>query len=192
MVILLVTAITESPAQCHNQESNDQKLEALNQPLDRSNHDAVECAFVLMDDLSSRGDQRVLPVLIRNLDLEQTKPIFFNVTRNPTYPYPAIGNLAGFGEKAEPSLLDVIAGAAPGWSVLRENAIKALMLMQRTDRSEGIRILLRRAGKEQGQSAANTIEAAKYAVSLCGQKEQVCQDMIWPKRLRSLSNPSPK
>ena len=192
VVILLVTTINEGLAQCHSQDSNDQKLEVLNQPLDRSNHEAVECAFALMDDLSRGGDQRVLPVLIRNLDLEQTKPIFFNINRHPTYPYPAIANLAGFGEKAEPLLLDVIARAAPGWSRQIENAIKAVMLSPRRDPTEGIRILLRRADQEQGQAAANMIEAAKYAVSLCGYKEQACEDMIWPRRLRTLSHPAPK
>jgi len=191
-VILLIAPITEGRAQCPSQDSDDQKLEVLNRPLEHNDHDAVECVFALMDDLSGRGDQRVLPLLIRNLDLEQTKQIFFNITRYPGYPYLAIGYLARFGDKAEPFLLDAIVRSSLA-SSLSENAIRTLMLINAGDTPEGIRKLLARAAKEKGEAATKMRVAAEYAVSFCYSKErQACEDMIWPKHLRDLPHPPPK
>jgi hypothetical protein len=73
-VTLCMTILRSASAQCvdRNRLSADQKLETLERSLNRTDRTAVACAVVYMDELSRRGDARVIPVLIRNLDLHLT------------------------------------------------------------------------------------------------------------------------
>src|SRR3569833_1433469 len=73
-VTLCMTILRNASAQCVDRDrlSADQKLETLERSLNRNDRTAVACAVVYMDELSRRGDARVIPVLIRNLDLHLT------------------------------------------------------------------------------------------------------------------------
>jgi hypothetical protein len=178
LALSLIATSAEVLAQCPDEHkaSDDQKLEYLNKEFSRNNRDSVDCAIALMEQLSQRSEKRVIPVLIRNLDLEQTydKPMFRLV---PFGEYPAIGDITLFDEMAVPALLDVIAQNAPG-SVLNQNATTAFMGIERGDPPAGIRMLVDRASKEQGGNSDNVLEAAKYAVSFCRNKTYECQKAL--------------
>jgi hypothetical protein len=176
LAMLLAATATEVLAQCPEEykTSNDRKLEYLNKEFDRNNRDSVHCAFSLMDQLSRKGEKRVIPVLIRNLDLELPfdRPMFKWVGK-----YPAIGDLTLFDAMAVPALLDTIAQSAAG-SVLNQNATIVLMVIQRADPPAGIKMLLNRAAKEQAEAADNMMTAARFAISFCGSKRQACEDEL--------------
>ena len=176
--ILLAATATDVLAQCPEEDkiSNDRKLEFLNKEFDRNNRDSVHCAFSLMDQLSRKGEKRVIPVLIRNLDLELPldRPMFNWVGVGN---YPAIGDLTLFDAMAVPALLDTIAQSAAG-SVLNQNATIVLMVIQRADPPAGIKMLLNRAAKEQAEAADNMMTAARFAISFCGSKRQACEDEL--------------
>jgi hypothetical protein len=178
LAILVAATATEVLAQCPDEHkaSNDQKLEYLNKEVNRNNRDSVDCAIALMEQLSRRSEKRVIPVLIRNLDLEQTydKPMF-NVSQ--AMAYPAIGDLTLFEEMAVPALLDVIAQNAAG-SVLNRNATIAFIGIERADPPAGIKMLVDRAAKEQAEAADNMMEAVRFAISFCGSKKQACKDAL--------------
>lgn len=178
-IMVLMTAVQLSLAQCPEgaKYSNEQKLGHLNGKLDRSNRASVECVFSLMDELTRKGDTRIIPVLIRNLDLKRTFDGPFCCRLEPYIDYPAIGDLSMFGEQAGSQLLDAIAQSTAG-SLLSHNATIVLMLLQQTDPSEGIKILTHRAAKEQGEASDNLMKAARFAVSLCRIKTQECHDAL--------------
>jgi hypothetical protein len=175
VTVLLAALPTKGLAQCYGEKlSDDQKIQVLKK-LDRNDRQAVKCAFELMDNLGRQGDARIIPLLVENLDLKRTfdQPIIFDRYGA----YPAMDELLGFGEKAEPSLVSALAHAAPD-SIFSQNAIKALMVIERTYPPAGIRVLFYRAGFEQGAAFENLMSAARAAVSFCGPRTQECRNAL--------------
>lgn len=128
LAILLTAVSVKGLAQCRNGEklSDEQKLDVLKKPLDRQDRAAVECGFEFMDDLSRQGGSRIIPVLVRNLDLKQSSDDEIGIRRYSEYP--AMDELPWFGENAEPPLLRALAQAAPD-SIFSQNAVKALLAL---------------------------------------------------------------
>lgn len=184
-VTVLGTAYLKASASCPDREklSADQKLEILEKPLNRYDRSAVACVVAFMDDLSRRGDSRVIGVLIQNLDLELTPAEIVSELSPGLHvyggKYPAMDDISWFGKNAFPPLLDEIAKATPG-TLLSQNAIKTFMSLQAQDPPSGVKLLIQRAAKEQGRASQNLADAAKYATSVwqCRDMVQACQDAL--------------
>lgn len=173
-------------AQCVDRErlSADQKLEALQKPLNRKDRAAVACVVAFMNDLSRRGDSRVIPILIRNLDLQLTDDEIAALLSHRVHlyggEYPAMEDISRFGREDAPApLLDAIAQSESG-SVLSQNAVRTFMALEAENPPAAVAQLTQRAAKEDGRNAQKFMDAAKYAVSLwqCRNTLQACRDAL--------------
>jgi hypothetical protein len=185
VTLLLTSFLRASASQCsdHEKLSADQKLDILKRPLNRNDRSAVACTVAYMDELSRRGDSRVIPILIQNLDLRLTPDETISLLSPGLHAYggayPAMDDICWFTKNAVSPLLDAIAEAGSE-SLLSQNATKVLMSLQAKDPPAGIKLLLDRAAKEHGRASENLIDAARYAVSLqqCRYAGQACQDAL--------------
>lgn len=189
VVLSCMAAQQLSALQCpdRNVLSADQKLQALEKGIDRSDRTAVKCAIDFMEDLSRAQDPRAIGVIVRYLDLQVAEtPDELAISQMGRRPqlyggeYPAMDDLGWYpGKLVVPVLIATIAQSIPG-SIMSRNAIRTYMATEAPDPPGGVRRLMQEAAKAHGNAAAFLTEAAKNAVSTlqCRNRVKACQDAL--------------
>lgn len=178
-LLVLISACGAASAQACPPDgaSNAALITFLRTAKERSSSDI--CVVKAIKQLQYAHSQKAVDVLIKYLDLRRDRISEEVETGSNSEAYPAISSLSAIGKSALPALTSVV-GDSGFTRTAQDNAVRAIMIINRDHPADGISLLMREAqNSEDSARKALFSQAVILALRWClGKDQNECESVL--------------